>query len=58
MKIVSLGFGGWLAERAGIEVVYYLGGTILFLSGLTGIIAFQGEHLGEQLATEQTLVRD
>ncbi|MCI0398567.1 MAG: hypothetical protein L0332_02690 [Chloroflexi bacterium] len=45
MKVVSLGLGGWLAERAGVEVVYYLGGSLLFMSGLTGIYALRGYRL-------------
>lgn len=54
MKVISLGLGGWLAERMSVEVVYYIGGTMLFLSGLTGIVALRGERLGEgeQTATE------
>lgn len=52
MKVVSLGVGGWLAERAGVEVVYYIGGVMLFLSGLTGSVILRGERLGEQPATE------
>ena len=54
MKVFSLGIGGWLAERAGVEVVYYIGGTMLVLSGLTGIVALRGERLGESTATEAT----
>jgi predicted MFS family arabinose efflux permease len=45
MKVISLGLGGWLAERAGVEVVYYIGGTMLVISGLTGIIALRDERL-------------
>ncbi|GAC1649923.1 MAG: MFS transporter [Herpetosiphon sp.] len=41
MTIVSLGGGAYLAEHAGVEVVYYLGGTLLALSGLVGIIALR-----------------
>lgn len=42
MKVVSLGLGGWLAEQTSVEVVYYVGGTLLFLSGLIGIRALHG----------------
>lgn len=42
MKVVSLGLGGWLAESTRVEVVYYVGGTLLFLSGLIGIYALRG----------------
>ena len=38
MKIASLGLGAWLAEGAGVAVVYYAGGTMLFVSGLTGLL--------------------
>lgn len=40
MKIVSLGLGAWLAERASVEVVYYLGGSLLITSGIVGLITF------------------
>lgn len=52
MKVISLGAGAWLAERAGVQVVYYVGGTLLFLSGLTGIIVLRGERLGQPAAAE------
>lgn len=52
MKVISLGLGGWLAEWAGVEVVYYIGGTMLFLSGLIGIFVLRGERLREQSATQ------
>lgn len=57
MKVLSLGLGGWLAECAGVEVVYYIGGTMLILSGMTGIVALRGERLGEQATTEATEYR-
>jgi len=38
MKIISLGIGGWLAEQSRVEVVYYLGGSLLTISGILGII--------------------
>ena len=50
MKVISLGLGGWLAERAGVQMVYYIGGAMLFLSGLTGIIVLGDQRLGEQPA--------
>jgi MFS family permease len=37
MKILSLGFGGWLAEMAGVAAVYYVGGTLLSVSGWLGL---------------------
>lgn len=41
MKIISLGLGGWLADWASVEVVYYVGGTLLFISGLLGLNIFR-----------------
>ncbi|HSH79240.1 MAG TPA: MFS transporter [Herpetosiphonaceae bacterium] len=45
MKVISLGIGGFIAERAGVEVVYYLGGTTLVLSGLVGLVTLRAERL-------------
>ncbi len=45
MTIVSLGWGAWLAERAGVEVVYYVGGSLLVISGLAGLFLLRGERL-------------
>lgn len=45
MKVISLGVGGYLAQRAGIEVVYYLGGGLLVLSGLVGLLALRDVRL-------------
>lgn len=45
MKIVSLGVGGWLAEWASVEMVYYLGGSLLLISGLIGLVALRDERL-------------
>lgn len=41
MRIVSLGLGGWLADRAGVEAVYYVGGALLVLSGFVGLALFR-----------------
>jgi predicted MFS family arabinose efflux permease len=38
MKIISLGIGAWLAERFGVQVVYYLGGAMLYMSGILDLI--------------------
>ncbi len=43
MKIISLGIGGWMAEQANVEVVYYFGGGLLFLSGILGIFLLRHE---------------
>jgi MFS family permease len=51
MKIVSLGAGGWLAERTSIEVVYYVGGTLLLISGLIGLFALHDERLEQPAST-------
>lgn len=45
MKMISLGLGAWLAERAGVEVVYYLGGFLLIVSGIVGLITLRDERL-------------
>ena len=38
MKVLSLGLGGYVAEHAGVHIVYYLGGTMLIFSGLVGLL--------------------
>lgn len=53
MKIVSLGLGAWLAERAGVEVVYYLGGSLLFTSGLIGLMVLRDERLEQQVSNRK-----
>ena len=53
MKVLSLGLGGWLAERAGVEVVYYIGGVMLVLSGVLGMIILRDARL-EQHTAEDT----
>ena len=40
-KVLSLGIGGWLAQQFGVEVVYYLGGILLMLSGVYGSLALR-----------------
>ena len=45
MKIISLGAGSWLALRMGVQVVYYVGGSLLFLSGLIGLLTLRHERL-------------
>ncbi len=45
MKVISLGAGGYLAQRAGIEVVYYLGGSLLFFSGIVGLLTLRDVRL-------------
>jgi MFS family permease len=38
MRLLSLGVGGWLADRAGISSVYVIGGTLLTLAGVLGLV--------------------
>ncbi len=45
MKIVSLSLGSWLASRAGVQIVYYIGGSLLFLSGVIGLMMLRDERL-------------
>ncbi len=45
MKVVSLGLGGYLAERASVEAVYYLGGVMLIIAGLAGLMALRDVRL-------------
>jgi MFS family permease len=52
MKVLSLGMGGWLAEQAGIEAVYYLGGTMLVLAGMTGIVTLRNERLKQSRSAQ------
>ena len=47
MTIVSLGWGAWLAERASVEAVYFLGGSLLVSSGLAGLFLLRGQRLRE-----------
>jgi len=44
MTVVSLGIGAYLAEHAGVEVVYYLGGTLLLVAGVVGMVALRDER--------------
>lgn len=48
MKVISLGVGGYLAQRVGIEAVYYLGGSLLVLSGLVGLLTLKDVRLEQQ----------
>lgn len=52
MKVISLGLGGWLAQRYGIEVVYYFGGSLLFLSGVYGVLALRTPDLESRTGNE------
>lgn len=52
MRIVSLGLGGWLAERAGVQIVYYVGGALLIMSGVVGLIALHNERLEQRTSAQ------
>jgi MFS family permease len=43
-RLISLGVGGFLADRYGIAVVYYLGGVLLLAAAATG--AWAGRRSG------------
>lgn len=53
MKVLSLGVGGWLAEQAGIQAVYYLGGAMLVIAGVIGLLALRDVRL-EQVRRAET----
>jgi hypothetical protein len=52
MRVISLGAGGFIAERASVEVVYYLGGTMLVTAGMTGLITLHAERLALSQQTQ------
>jgi MFS family permease len=52
MRIISLGLGGWLADRVGIQIVYYMGGSLLMLSGLVGLLALRDERLEQRKSVQ------
>ncbi len=54
MRIVSLGAGGYIAERAGVQAVYYLGGTMLIGAGLLGLITLRAERLEQKVSRSRT----
>ncbi|HEX2911022.1 MAG TPA: MFS transporter [Chloroflexia bacterium] len=41
MKLLSLGIAGVLADQFGVNVVYYLGGSLLLFAGLIGLRFFK-----------------
>ncbi len=47
MKVISLGVGGYLAQWASIEAVYYLGGSLLVISGLVGLLTLRDVRLAQ-----------
>ena len=46
MRLLSLGVGGWLADRAGISSVYVIGGALLTLAGVLGLVMLGRVPLG------------
>ncbi len=42
-RLASLGLGGYLADRFGISVVYYLGGVLLLLAAGAGLLGAEGD---------------
>jgi MFS family permease len=46
MRLLSLGVGGWLADRAGISSVYVIGGALLTLAGVLGLVLLGRVPLG------------
>jgi hypothetical protein len=52
MKVISLGIGGWLAEQTRVEIVYYVGGGLLTLSGLLGIMLLREATYPQEKSAE------
>ena len=40
-RLISLVAGGLIADRAGIEALYWVGGLLLAIAGLIGLLAAQ-----------------
>ena len=51
MRLISLGLGGFLADRLGISAVYVGGGTLLALAGVLGLILLGRIPLAESSAS-------
>lgn len=37
MRLLSLGLGGLIVDRLGVEPLYWIGGTLLFFAGVLGL---------------------
>ena len=48
MRLVSLGLGGLIVDRFGIEPLYWIGGSLLLLAGLLGLSLFRATRFGEE----------
>jgi MFS family permease len=57
MRVVSLGVGGYVAERLGIQAVYYVGGLLLIIAGASGMIALRDERLRTPRSVEHIPTR-
>ena len=47
MRLISLGIGGVLVDFWGVEVIYYIGGTLLLLSGVLGLLLLRNYSFTE-----------
>jgi MFS family permease len=47
MRLLSLALGGWLVDRAGIQPLFWAGGTLLALAGLLGLGLLGGHNFRE-----------
>jgi len=48
LRLVSLGLGGLIVDRFGIEPLYWIGGSLLLLAGLLGLSLFRTTRFGEE----------
>ena len=48
MRLVSLGLGGLIVDRFGIEPLYWLGGSLLLLAGLLGLHLFRATRFTQE----------
>ena len=46
MRLVSLGVGGLIVDRFGIEPLYWIGGSLLFAAGALGLFLFRRTRFG------------
>ncbi len=46
MRLLSLGVGGLLVDRFGIEPLYWIGGSLLLAAGALGLILFRRTRFG------------
>jgi predicted MFS family arabinose efflux permease len=53
MRLASLGAGGALADSLGIETIYYVGGALLMVAGLSGLALLRGYRFKGPAQEEQ-----